>query len=255
MGLQYFNIAEDNLTYPYLPEDKFAVLMPSITFTTDNSLWGYTGPANGGRNYISVTGSPKMGNEGKEFITGSFDFRKYFAIGKEYSFAFRLAGGASFGKNPTLFIMGGVDNWLNYKFSDKIDIFSIQDYFLSNWMTPLRGSHYYELTGTRAALLNMEFRFPLIDLIITRFPLRMGFGNIQGLTFLDAGSAWADDKQWKFSSVNVNGNRYVRDVVTGFGYGIRANLFFFLLKFDAAWRTDFNKVSSPIYLYSIGLDF
>ncbi|UCE05279.1 MAG: hypothetical protein JSW07_16925, partial [bacterium] len=255
LGLQYFNIAEDNITFPFLPSRNFSVVMPSISYSTDNSLWGYTGPANGSRNYIGITSSPKIGTDGKQFITGNFDLRRYISLSKEYSLAMRFSGGASFGKNPTLFIMGGVDNWLNYRFFDNIDIFSIEDYFLSNWVTPLRGADFYELVGTRAALLNMEFRFPLIQYLVTRFPLQLGFTNIQGLAFLDAGSAWIDDEAWRFTAKSSEGDRYVRDIITGFGYGIRANVFIFLLKIDAAWRTDFNKVSKPRYLFSIGLDF
>ena len=72
------------------------------------------------------------------------------------------------------------------------------------------------MVGSRAALLNMELRFPLIDYLITHFPLRLGFANIQGLAFLDAGSAWSDDGKWRFTDVNEKGERYVRDIMTGF---------------------------------------
>jgi outer membrane protein assembly factor BamA len=196
-----------------------------------------------------------MGSSGKEFVTGSFDFRHYIGFGRDYSFAFRITGGASFGKNPTLFILGGVDNWLNYKFSDKIDAFSIPDYFLSDLMTPLRGARLYELIGSRAALVNMEFRFPFIQYLITRFPLPLGFQNIQGVGFFDAGTAWTEDKNWRFTDKKANGDRYLRDITTGFGYGLRINLYFLLLKFDVAFRTDFDDISKPIHYYSIGLDF
>jgi len=111
------------------------------------------------------------------------------------------------------------------------------------------------MVGTRAALFNMELRFPFIQYLIAKFPLNIGFSNIQGLGFVDAGSAWTDDSNWRFTAKNEDGERYVRDIMTGFGYGIRAYVYLFVLKFDAAWRTDFNKVSSPIYYWSIGLDF
>lgn len=255
MGVQYFNIAEDNLTFTFLPTQSFSVVMPTISYSSDNSIWGYTAPRSGNRNYIGITGSPKIGDTGKQFITTNIDFRRYIALGKEYSLGMRLAGGASFGKNPTLFIMGGVDNWLNYRFFDNINIGSIEDYFLSNWMTPLRGADFYELVGTRAALLNLEFRFPLIQYLIARFPFQFGFSNIQGLAFFDAGSAWSEDDAWRFTAQKPNGDRYVRDIVTGFGYGIRAYVYFFLLKIDAVWRTDFDTIDKPRYLFSIGLDF
>ncbi|MBN1153786.1 PD40 domain-containing protein [candidate division KSB1 bacterium] len=254
-GLQFFNIKEDFLSFQSFEIDNFSILMPSLSYTKDNTIWGFTGPADGNRFYIGVNASPKVGNNGKEFMTSYFDYRRYYQLGRDYTLAFRLTSGASFGKNPTLFIMGGVDNWLNYRFNDKIDVISIPEYFLSNWVTPLRAANLYQMVGTRAALFNLEVRFPFIQYLITKFPLELGFSNIQGLGFIDAGSAWTDESKWKFTDRDENGERYVRDVMTGFGYGIRAYVYLFVLKFDAAWRTDFNKVSSPYYYWSIGLDF
>ena len=255
MGLQYFNIREEFISYNFFQPFSYSVLMPSIAYSTDNTIWWYIGPGRGNRNYVELVGSPRVGKYGKQFVTGSFDFRRYYSISKGYTLAMRLSGGASFGKNPTLFIMGGVENWLNYRFYQNIGFNDISDYFLSDWMMPLRGADLYELVGTRAALFNMEFRFPFIQYFITKFPLRLGFSNIQGAMFLDTGSAWTDDSAWRFTSTKPNGDRYVRDIVTGFGYGIRANVYLFLLRFDAAWRTDFVAVSKPVYYWSIGLDF
>jgi hypothetical protein len=195
--------------------------------------------------------------DGKQFVTVNFDLRHYVFLSKDYSLAMRVTGGASFGKNPTLFILGGVDNWLNYHFYNNININSIQDYFLSDFLTPLRGADLYQLVGTRAALMNIEFRFPFIKYFVGSFPLPLGFQNIMGNAFLDAGSAWSKDSAWKFIARKPDGSRYVNDqyVVTGFGYGIRAYLFGLVLRLDAAWQTDFNRVTSPRYYWSLGLDF
>lgn len=255
LGLQYFNIRQEFISFPFIDPYSYSVFMPSIAYNTDNTIWWYIGPAKGNRNYIGLVGSPKIGAAGKEFVTGNFDFRRYYSLGKGYTIATRFSGGASFGKNPTLFIMGGVENWLNYKFYQNIGFNDISDYFLSEWMMPLRGAELYELVGTRAALLNFEFRFPFIQYLITNFPFKIGFSNIQGSMFLDAGSAWSNDDAWRFTTTKPDGSRYVRDIVTGFGYGIRANVYFFLLRFDAAWRTDFDSVSKPLYYWSIGIDF
>ncbi len=254
LGVQYFNIREEFISYPFEPY-SYSVLMPSIAYNTDNTIWWDISPAKGNRNYIGLSGSPKLGKDGKEFVTGNIDFRRYYSLGKGYTIATRLSGGASFGKNPTLFIMGGVENWLNYKFYQDISYSDISDYFLSEWMMPLRGAELYELVGTRAALFNMEFRFPFIQYLITKFPLKIGLSNIEGLLFMDAGSAWSDDDAWRFTSTKPNGDRYVRDIVTGFGYGIRIYAYYFILRFDGTWRTDFDGVNKPVYYWSIGLDF
>lgn len=255
LGIQYFNIRQEFITFPFFEPIDYSVIMPSIAYNSDNSIWWFISPAKGNRSYIGFTGSPKIGDDGKQFLTGSFDFRRYYSLGKGFTLATRFSGGASFGKNPTLFIMGGVENWLNYAFRQNIGFSDVSDYFLSEWSMPLRGADLYELVGTRAALFNMEFRFPFIQYLVTRFPLKIGLQNIQGTLFFDAGSAWTNDNAWRFTSTKPNGDRYVRDIVTGFGYGFRAYLYFILLRFDAAWRTDFDGVSKPIYYWSIGLDF
>ncbi len=254
-GLEYFNIRQEFLSYFFIQPFSYSVIMPTIAYNTDNTIWRYLGPSRGNRNYIGLVASPKIGSNGKEFVTSSVDFRRYYSFGNDYTFALRFSGGASFGKNPTLFIMGGVENWLNYRFYQDIGLTDISDYFLSEWMMPLRGAELYELVGTRAAMVNMEFRFPFVEYFVTKFPFRFGLSNILGSFFLDAGSAWSNDRAWRFTATKPNGERYVRDIVTGFGYGIRANLYFIVLRFDAAWRTDFDAVSKPLYYWSIGLDF
>ena len=225
LGLQYINLRQESMSSPTLPMLSTSLLMPTISFTTDNSLWQFIAPWNGSRNFVGISFSPKLGAQGKEFVTGTFDLRRYLFLSREYSLAMRVTGGASFGKSPTLFILGGVDNWLNYHFYNRININSVQDYFLSDFMTPLRGAELYQLVGTKAALVNMEFRFPFIKYFIGNFPLPLGFQNIMGNVFLDAGSAWTKNSDWKFISRKPDGSRYVRDIVTGFGYGIRVYLF------------------------------
>lgn len=254
-GLQYFNISQQYYSFFPIAPESFSVLIPTISYSTDNSIWWYISPAKGNRDYIGLIGSPALGRNGKQFTTGSFDLRRYFSLGKGYTLAMRFTGGASFGKNPTQFIMGGVENWINYKFHQNIESQDIVEYFLSEWILPLRGAKLYELLGSRAALFNLEFRFPFVQYFLIKFPLPISFSNIQGSLFFDAGSAWEKDETWRLTDKKPTGDRYVPDIITGFGYGIRANVYFFLLRFDAAWRTDFDGVSKPIYYYSMGLDF
>jgi len=255
LGLHFINNSMENLTFPEMPTYSLNLLIPGISYTKDNSIFGYTAPFIGERYYASISGSPSIGADGKQFVTADFDLRRYFALNKEYTFAFRLAGGASFGANPTIFILGGQDNWLNYRYHENIDIGSITDYFLANLLTPLRGADLYEMVGNRAFLFNFEFRFPMIQYFVMNFPLPVALQNIRGLLFFDAGSAWNSGDDWKFIDRTANNRRYVRDVVSGFGYGMRINLGFFLLRIDAAWRTDFLHVSSPRYYFSLGADF
>jgi len=96
-GLQYSNIKQDNLSYSFLPAYSLNLMMPQLSYCKDNSIFSYTGPGSGDRFYLGVTGSPKLGIDGKQFVTIDFDLRKYWSLNKEFSLALRLAGGASFG--------------------------------------------------------------------------------------------------------------------------------------------------------------
>jgi len=43
--------------------------------------------------------------------------------------------------------------------------------------------------------------------------------------------------------------------VFAFGAGIRSPVYYFMLKLDAAWNTDFNHTSQPHWHFSIGPEF
>ena len=45
------------------------------------------------------------------------------------------------------------------------------------------------------------------------------------------------------------------DLLLGTGFGARANIFGFPLKFDLAWNYNFDKFSSPKYYISLGYNF
>ena len=54
----------------------------------------------------------------------------------------------------------------------------------------------------------------------------------------------------------AGGVKKLRDIKVGFGFGMRMNLGFFLLRYDLAWSTDFHVVSDkPSYYFSFGADF
>ncbi len=50
--------------------------------------------------------------------------------------------------------------------------------------------------GTKYALMNLEFRFPLIRYLVTG-ALPILFSNILGVAFIDMGTAWNDSKDLK----------------------------------------------------------
>jgi outer membrane translocation and assembly module TamA len=56
-------------------------------------------------------------------------------------------------------------------------------------------------------------------------------------------------------SALVDGHRRLQDVRFGYGTGIRTALYFFIVKLDVAWHTDFVDTSQPRWHFSIGPEF
>jgi Tol biopolymer transport system component len=238
------------------PTDMY-FLLNNLTYSNDNTIWGYTGPTNGTRYGLGVTFSPKMGKYGLDFTTLRGDWRKYLPIKKEYIFAFRGAGGVSMGSQAQQFFLGGLPNWINYNYSGQgIRIRHIEDIYFSSFEMPLRGAGYYTLAGTRFLMTNLEFRFPLLRRLLLGFPLPLDLWNVGGSLFLDMGMAWDRGNTPKPFIKSPSGLFRTRDVFASFGFGTRINLGFFLLRMDLAWPTDFYRsVTSPAILWSLGADF
>ncbi len=236
---------------------QLAVL--NLALVSDVVRWGYTGPNNGQRYILSAEYAPKIANKGISYNAYEGDFRKYWKFFKRYNFVFRTAGGFSNGPMPKLFFLGGATNQITSRVGNP-QAYSLSGFYASSVVTPLRGLDYYELVGNRYFLTNFEFRFPFAD-VQTHFPLSMILSRIEGVMFFDAGAAWNKGEKFQaFTSKDdpttaaFEGGR-LKDVKSGFGYGLRANLGLFVLRFDSAWKTDFNQTSSPRYYFSFGADF
>ena len=238
------------------PLNRYFVLN-NLTFTKDNTDWGYTGPVNGARWGVGVTYSPRLGESGIDFTTVRADYRKYFRVFRDYSFAFRGASGFSEGVHPQKFFLGGMYNWINYDYRGGIRVDHVEDIYFASFEMPLRGADFYQLVGNRFALANMEFRFPLIRQILMGFPLPLYLSNVGGAIFSDWGFAWdkhnADDLKPFVKA--PNGFIRTKDAFASFGFGVRMNLGIFLLRFDLAWPTDlYVTEKEPHVLWSIGAD-
>ena len=268
-GLSWVNINREFLDQLIIGNEIIAfepirirTLIASLSYVTDTALWGWTGPNNGGRSEFNLTVSPKYDNKnGLGFVTFRADIRKYIKFGKEYNLVYRLAGGISEGSDPQQFFLGGLDNWLNRRFSGgRIRIDRPEDIYFSSFETPLRGTNYYEQSGNRFVLMNLEFRFPMIRYLILGWPLPLGLQNVRGALFTDIGAAWEGKlgKYERFHAFNKSSGFLpgLDDLLMGYGFGSRANLGFLLLRLDVAWKTDLeNSSSRPRYYFSLGTEF
>ena len=122
--------------------------------------------------------------------------------------------------------------------------------------------------GNTAAFFNLEFRFPLIDLLAT--PI-LGFREIRGKAFLDVGGAALKNQPWQFWDnyqlcglgptfpAGCNGSQ---GGASDWGFGVQTDFLGLPLHFDFAKQWDF-KTSVPTpdgktgfrFFFYIGPDF
>jgi Tol biopolymer transport system component len=255
-SLSWMNLLRENLDYVSDPNNQQrSLIIPSLSYVHDNTLWGYTAPNNGSRYNISAMISPSLGSNAIDFQTYSLDYRTYMKFWKNYSFVMRYSGGMSLGKNAQRFFIGGTDGWINREFENgSIPIYNIEDYAFLTPALPLRGYNYNAKNGTKFALVNYELRYPFIQYLVTG-GLPIALGNITGATFLDVGSSWTDEKAWKGFTTNAYGNTVNVDMLIGTGFGVRMFLFGLPLKIDVAWSYTGEGFSIPKYYFSLGGDF
>ena len=232
-----------------------------IALVKDNTIFSYTGPMDGSRYRLSFEMSPKITPETPEFYTAKIDYRQYFKITNNYHLAFRFNGGASFGPDPQTFLLGGIDNWINYVYNPNAPIFGndgdnfseqLSMYYLSEYIMPVRGATLFQTWGDKFMLFNAEFRFPFIEYAKFGLP-PIQFFQVRGVLFADVGAAWTDSLQLVENGAWMIGNTW-QDMIGSVGMGIRVYLGFALLRIDCAWEYNGDGFSSPRWLFSLGGD-
>ena len=182
-------------------------LYPQIIYTSDNTLPGFITPRSGSRYSVSLTGSPPLGSLTFGSVLG--DFRKYFHLGRGYTFAVRGSGAASFGPDAQNFFLGGRLGWINSRFEgNSLPIEDLGDTFFTQPALPLRGYGFNAISGDRFALANAEFRFPLFAALLPGPIPILPLYNLTGVAFIDAGTAWGQDIPFEVPLRNGSSIRY-----------------------------------------------
>ncbi len=259
LSYHYFSFSEwqqvNYYEFEEINNDDFSVVLPITSWVYDNTIYGFTGPIDGFRQNTTLVVSPGWGSKKLDFKTLKIDLRKYFKIGRYSSLAGRLTLGTSQGKNKQKFYLGGLQNWIlgtgetdgvddNSRFSDSTMTDGdndLEDVFFSEFVMPVRGRRYMERVGSNVALANFEFRFPF--LLAMGVPDKFMLSNLGTHLFLDIGTAWDD------------GADFNNNTVAGFGWGMKINLGYFLLRIDSAWDINDTGYSKPQYYFSLGTDW
>ncbi len=212
---------------PRIAETSENVLISSVSLVHDNSIWGYTGPVDGGRWRLTAgTTLNPLGSE-LSFTSSGFDVRKYWSLGYRYGLAVRLVGWRSAGRDPRSYWMGGSQS--------------------------LRGHDDYAVVGHNIGLLNLELRYPFIERFRLAFP-PLDFRGVRGAAFVDLGGA--TDELDTFRAIRKDEDGYrLQDLKMGVGFGSRLRISILVLKLDSAWSTDLKETSRMRWHFSIGPEF
>ena len=214
------------------------------TFVQETTIFREFGPLAGSTMRMSYEVAPKIGPTlSRQSLDG--DARKYLRIGASGLLALRARGFKSWGDAPTFTYFGG--------------------------NSELHGYDYLSFVGSKAAFLDAELRFPLIEAMLT--PIGV-LGGIRGVMFANMGEAHFDNqpssdgtntiKWWANNSTSFTPTiRYDPDGLNGFkpvlgpaqqisgfrlvdarasyGVGLETFALGFPVHVDWSWKTLFNK--------------
>ncbi len=195
-----------------------------VSYVKDNTLWVPTGPIDGERYDLSFglstcfscrSPSDAPGVRGvraaaAERYTLSLDYRRYYRTSSRSAYALRAYGYYSDGAIPGRTVLGGPHR--------------------------LRGYPRYSLAGSRVALINQEWRFPVLGALAFDVPVAgsMRFPGIEGAVFGDVGASWLEEQE----PTGVWGS---------YGIGLRSALVPpFVLRLDLGRRFRFGELP-PVY--------
>lgn len=244
----------------------------------DNSLTTDMNLIEGTRGKFSFIHYQAMGDAQKSFSQVSLDVRHYQKIYREIVFAVRGYAGSFFGNSPKYYLLGGIDNWfansINYEglqnpLTSAVGTYN-ENILFSEFATSIRGFDYATLYGNSVAMLNAEFRVPLIR-ALSNGPIASNFfRNLQFMAFYDIGTSWSgplpfnarnsvrkrvvpDDPSG--SPFLIELNEYLNPWLYSYGFGLRTLMLGYYLKFDVAWPVENYQVKDARFLVTLGFDF
>jgi hypothetical protein len=254
----YENLAGVRLEYIFDNTRKVMLnILNGFRFKIWSEYWRYTDDKN------------------RDLFTSGFDARHYQKVHRQITWCNRLAGGNSLGSDRLLFYMGGVDNWINPKFNNNVNIVNPEQYGFQTLATNMRGFDQNIRNGNNFLLFNSELRVPLVRYLLDH-PVRSDFlNNFQVIGFTDVGMAWYGNNP--LSDLNTqNVITYVdhdtgsttgstgiiitvidnkNPLVGGVGFGLRSRILGYFVRLDFGWGIDNWEVQKRVVGLSFTTDF
>jgi Tol biopolymer transport system component len=191
-----------------------------LGFSYDTVQYKSFGPYAGSG--VDVQGSylPDLKDGGLLAFNTFAQLRQYVPLTRRMSLAVRGAGLFSTGNVPNIYNVAGIDT--------------------------LRSVPYGSLYGNNVFWVNVELRFPLVDVIALPF---MTIGGIRGRAYFDLGGAWFDGQSFSFNDrlgVPQNG-------AAEYGVGFSIYLLGLPLNFDFVQQWNFHHNIGPSrFIFTIG---
>lgn len=264
-------IPSDNGEILKTPDNKKSYGLLRVEYVYDNAIEKATNIWNGLRYKVYVDYNAQLAKAteaGRNSFNLGFDARYYYPIFRNFIWAARVAGDASWGDQKILYYLGGQDGWLFPK-ANQENIPQDRAYAFQALAVNLRGHKQNISNGNNAMVINSEFRFPVFTTLLKR-PINNAFvRNFQLTQFIDLGSAW-DGSPSSMKRPEVvytegspdNGQVSVKikaggigPFVGGYGFGARSTLLGYFMRLDTAWDMSGLFRGKPIWHFALGVDF
>jgi hypothetical protein len=254
------------------PEDYSGYVGTSVNYVFDNTVSEGENLRSGLRLSLLAEAHNEVVNSG-DFTRLSLDARYYKKLSNSFYFASRLSASHQMGSQTQASMLGGMENWLFNKQETRTQESPLglanlahRDVFMSNFIAPLRGFSLNKLSGNSHLLLNMELRLPIKSLMAIESSSVLN--SVQLVGFTDIGTAWSGSSPFAKTNgfnTNVYGGKtnpfqatvtdFRNPFLMGYGFGARATVFGYFVKFDYAFGVENKEVKSPVSYLTLGYDF
>ena len=274
----------DLITAP-VESERILYNVNRLEYVYDNSLNPATNIWNGLRYKISADWNRQV--SGVKFADGpntfnlGIDARYYYPIFRNFIWAGRFAADFSWGNQKFIYYLGGTDGWLMFGSNQKTDnngnvrdrFFNTnnppandQSYAFQSLAVNMRGYIQNIANGNNAAVINSEFRLPVMSTLFEKTVNNPFLRNLMITQFVDFGTAWNGGydsfKRPEVAYSDANNNVLVKvkaggigPFAGGYGFGARSMLFGQFIKYDIGWPMNGFFKGRPVMYLSLGFDF